>query len=160
MRTCREMGLATVAVYSDVDAASAHVLEADEACLLGEAAPSMSYLNMDENRGCSPKERRGGHSSGLWISCGERRFCGEMPGSRARFHRPSGPGDAGSGRQGHSQANHGKSRGAGYPRHDGRDDSIPTVCNARRISWDIPSSSRRWPGAEEKGCALSRIGRP
>ena len=47
MRTCREMGLATVAVYSDVDAAAAHVLEAHEACLLGEAAPSMSYLNMD-----------------------------------------------------------------------------------------------------------------
>ena len=47
MRTCREMGLSTVAVYSEVDAAAAHVLEAHEACLIGEAEPSMSYLNGD-----------------------------------------------------------------------------------------------------------------
>ena len=47
MRTCREMGIATVAVYSEVDAASAHVLEADEAFLIGEAEPSRSYLNME-----------------------------------------------------------------------------------------------------------------
>lgn len=46
IRTCREMGLATVAVYSEADATAAHVLEAHEACLLGEATPSMSYLNM------------------------------------------------------------------------------------------------------------------
>jgi len=47
MRTCREMGIATVAVYSEVDSASAHVLEADEAFLIGEAEPSRSYLNME-----------------------------------------------------------------------------------------------------------------
>ena len=47
MRTCREMGIETVAVYSEVDVAAAHVLEADEACLLGEAEPSESYLNMN-----------------------------------------------------------------------------------------------------------------
>ena len=47
MRTCREMGIHTVAVYSDVDTHAAHVLEADESFLLGEANPSSSYLNMD-----------------------------------------------------------------------------------------------------------------
>ena len=47
MRTCREMGLKTVAVYSEVDVTAAHVLEAHEACLLGEAEPAKSYLNMD-----------------------------------------------------------------------------------------------------------------
>ena len=35
MRTCREMGIRTVAVYSDADARSRHVLEADEAIRLG-----------------------------------------------------------------------------------------------------------------------------
>jgi acetyl-CoA carboxylase biotin carboxylase subunit len=48
MRTCREMGIQTVAVYSDADAAAAHVLEADEAVLLGESEPSKSYLNIDQ----------------------------------------------------------------------------------------------------------------
>jgi acetyl-CoA carboxylase biotin carboxylase subunit len=47
IRTCREMGIQTVAVFSDVDAAAAHVLEADEAVLLGESEPSRSYLNID-----------------------------------------------------------------------------------------------------------------
>ena len=47
MRTCREMGIQTVAVYSEVDDRAAHVLEADEAILLGEPEPSKSYLNIE-----------------------------------------------------------------------------------------------------------------
>lgn len=45
--TCREMGIATVAVYSDADIRAAHVLSADEAVLIGGPEPSASYLNMD-----------------------------------------------------------------------------------------------------------------
>jgi len=47
MRTCREMGLATVAVYSRVDEVASHVLEADEAVFLGESDPLASYLNIE-----------------------------------------------------------------------------------------------------------------
>ncbi len=47
IRTCREMGIDTVAVYSEADRAAAHVLEADEAVLLGEAEPAKSYLHID-----------------------------------------------------------------------------------------------------------------
>jgi len=47
IRTCREMGIQTVAVYSKADTLAAHVLEADEAILLGESEPLKSYLNID-----------------------------------------------------------------------------------------------------------------
>ncbi len=45
MRTCREMGIATVAVYSTVDRNMLHVRYADEAYLIGEGPPLESYLN-------------------------------------------------------------------------------------------------------------------
>jgi len=46
MRTLRELGIASVAVYSDADPEALHVLTADEAVRLGEAAPAASYLNV------------------------------------------------------------------------------------------------------------------
>ena len=47
IHTCREMGIKTVAVYSDADKTAAHVLFSDEAVYLGPSEPSLSYLNMD-----------------------------------------------------------------------------------------------------------------
>ena len=47
MRTARRMGVATVAIYSDADAGSLHVAEADEAVRVGPAAVADSYLQAD-----------------------------------------------------------------------------------------------------------------
>jgi acetyl-CoA/propionyl-CoA carboxylase biotin carboxyl carrier protein len=46
-RTLRELGIGTVAVYSDVDRGAAHVAYADEAYLIGGGPPSESYLNQE-----------------------------------------------------------------------------------------------------------------
>jgi len=46
-RTLRELGIGTVAVYSDADRAAAHVTYADEAYLIGGGAPAESYLNQE-----------------------------------------------------------------------------------------------------------------
>jgi len=45
-RTLKEMGIASVAVYSEIDRDAPHVREADEAFLLGPAVPAESYLNV------------------------------------------------------------------------------------------------------------------
>jgi acetyl-CoA carboxylase, biotin carboxylase subunit len=47
MRTCREMGISTVAVYSDADRGALHVRTADEAVHLGPSAARESYLVVD-----------------------------------------------------------------------------------------------------------------
>ena len=46
-RTCREMGIRTVAVYSDADAGSLHVRAADDAVQIGPSAALESYLRGD-----------------------------------------------------------------------------------------------------------------
>jgi propionyl-CoA carboxylase alpha chain len=48
MRTAKRMGIATVAVYSEIDRHAPHVRFADEAVLLGAAPSSESYLKMDK----------------------------------------------------------------------------------------------------------------
>ena len=47
IRACREMGIRTVAVYSEADKDSLHTLLADEAICIGPAPSSQSYLNME-----------------------------------------------------------------------------------------------------------------
>ena len=47
IRTCKEMNIRTVAVYSEADANSMHVQLADEAICIGKAPSSDSYLRVD-----------------------------------------------------------------------------------------------------------------
>ena len=47
IRACREMGIETVAVYSEADVSALHVQLADEAICIGPAASRDSYLNME-----------------------------------------------------------------------------------------------------------------
>jgi len=47
IRACRELGIKAAVIYSEVDRASLHIQLADEAYLVGPAAPRESYLNID-----------------------------------------------------------------------------------------------------------------
>lgn len=48
IRTCKALGIKTVAVYSDEDTNSMHVKQATEAYHIGEATPAKSYLNQEK----------------------------------------------------------------------------------------------------------------
>ncbi|MBS3969110.1 MAG: acetyl-CoA carboxylase biotin carboxylase subunit [Clostridia bacterium] len=47
IRTCKDMGIKAVSVYSEIERDSAHVHMADEAICIGPASPKKSYLNID-----------------------------------------------------------------------------------------------------------------
>ncbi|MDQ6772489.1 MAG: ATP-grasp domain-containing protein [Candidatus Dormibacteraeota bacterium] len=47
MRACRELGIETVAIYSDADRGAIHARYADEAHRIGEASPAASYLQLE-----------------------------------------------------------------------------------------------------------------
>ena len=51
MKTCRSLGIKTVAVHSDVDDRALHVRMADEAVCVGPAPSNQSYLDMQVYRG-------------------------------------------------------------------------------------------------------------
>jgi len=55
IRACREMGINTVAIYSEADKESLHVKYADEAYCIGSPQPSESYLNINKIVGIAKK---------------------------------------------------------------------------------------------------------
>ena len=48
IRTARQLGIKTVAVYSEADKHAMHVRSADEALAIGKPTPSESYLNIEK----------------------------------------------------------------------------------------------------------------
>src|SRR5256886_13741797 len=48
MRACRELGIETVAIFSDADRGAIHARYADEAHHIGGAAPAQSYLQLEK----------------------------------------------------------------------------------------------------------------
>lgn len=57
IRACRELGISTVAVYSEADTESLHVHFADERYCIGPAEPTQSYLNIDKTIEVAKKSR-------------------------------------------------------------------------------------------------------
>ena len=53
LRTCRVLGIPTVAVYSEADRTARHVREADEAVAIGPAEARESYLSIDRLLGAA-----------------------------------------------------------------------------------------------------------
>jgi acetyl/propionyl-CoA carboxylase alpha subunit len=66
LRTCKRLGIATVAVYSDADAEAPHVKLADEAVRIGPAPVKESYLQRRGGARCREVRRAPTRPPGLW----------------------------------------------------------------------------------------------
>ena len=87
-RTCRELGIPTVAVFSEPDRSALHVRFADEAFPIGPAPAAQSYL--DASKIIDAALRCGGrcHSSRIRIPVGECRIRRSLRRSRDHVYRP------------------------------------------------------------------------
>ena len=88
MRACEELGIATVAVYSELDRDAIHVRRADEAYLLGPGPASESYLVIDKLLDAVERSGARGGPSRLRVPGRERRR--SRPRSRSAGSRLSG----------------------------------------------------------------------
>ena len=83
IRACRELGIATVAVYSEADADSLHVSYADEAVCIGPPPAAQSYLVMPALILAALQSRRRGDPPGLRVPRRARRVRRGSAASRA-----------------------------------------------------------------------------
>ena len=100
MRSCRALGLKTVAVYSEADAAALHVSQADEAHAIGPAPAKQSYLAIDEDPGGGQSGGGRRRASRLRFPRGEQRFRQGRRSGGPDLDRPDARVDRRHGRQG------------------------------------------------------------
>lgn len=89
IRACKEMGVSTVAVYSEADKNALHVALADQSYCIGEAEASKSYLN--ENQIISTAILAGAQAvhPGNGFLSENAHFCAAVPEKRLVFTGPS-----------------------------------------------------------------------
>ena len=136
IRACHKLEISAVAVYSTADKDSLHVQLADEAFLVGEAAPEDSYLNMDTilKRPGNPVPRRFIPDTD---SCRKFRIRPPLSGGRHLLHRTQTGSDGEDGRQGAGTKAGQKSGPARAARHRGRRPIAPRR-KTWHGNWDFP----------------------
>jgi len=89
IRTAKKLGVKTVAIYSEADAASMHVRLADEAYCIGPAASKDSYLRMDRILAIAKKTGAQGIHPGYGFLSENARFVDMVEGAGIAFIGPS-----------------------------------------------------------------------
>ncbi len=104
IRAAREMGIRTVAVYSDADAGAAHVALADEAVAIGPPEPSASYLDAGKILDAARATGAGRGPSGVRVPQRAGRVRGGVRGRGHRLRRPACVRDAAAGGKSEAKA--------------------------------------------------------
>ena len=119
IRACREMGIASVAVYSDADARAPHVREADEAVHIGPPPSAESYLKGERIIEAAHAARRRSDPSGLRISLRARVVRARRARRGTRVHRTAARSDRRDGQQDGRAPARDQGERSGGSRHDG-----------------------------------------
>ena len=133
IRACQKLGVKTVAVYSDVDADSLHVQHADEAVLLGEAAPQHSYLNGEKILETARRTGAEGIHPGYGFLSENARFARQCEEAGVRF---IGPRPEVMEQMGDKVVARKLARTAGLPLLPGTEDAVPNH-EAAQAAWNL-----------------------
>ena len=149
MRTCRVMGVPTVAVYSEADRTARHVREADEAVGIGRAEAAHSYLSIDAIVGAARRAGADAVHPGYGFLSQNGDFADAVRDAGITFVGP--PGDVHR-RMGDKRAARRTMAAAGVPvlpGYDGDDQQDATLAaEARRIGWPIMLKPSRGGGGK------------
>ena len=146
MRTCRELGIASVAVYSDADRDALHVEMADQSFRIGPAQASASYLSIEAILDAARRSRATMIHPGYGFLSERAQFAQAVTEAGLTFVGPPRRGDRGDGRQGGRSAGRRRQRDADRSRHPraggheageeaGRADRLPAAGEGRLRRW-------------------------
>jgi 3-methylcrotonyl-CoA carboxylase alpha subunit len=149
VRTCRVLGIPTVAVYSEADRAARHVREADEAVAIGPAEARDSYLSIDRILAAARQTAADAVHPGYGFLSQNGDFADAVRDGGLVFIGP--PGDVHR-RMGDKKAARRLMAGAGVPVLPGYDGDEQAdgrlVAEARRVGWPVMLKPSRGGGGK------------
>ena len=89
LRACKELGVKTVAVYSDADKNALHIKHADETIHIGAASPKESYLDMDKIVDAAKQVNADAIHPGYGFLSENASFAGKVASAKLTFIGPS-----------------------------------------------------------------------
>ena len=153
MRTLEEMGIGSVGVYSEIDRDAPHVREADEAHLLGPAAPAESYLAIEKILGVAEKSGAEAIHPGYGFLAENADFAAACEKAGRRLHRAARRGDRGDGLEDPRARAHGQGGRADRPRRHRAVEDVEEARKAGRGRSATRSRSRRPAAAAARAFA-------
>jgi 3-methylcrotonyl-CoA carboxylase alpha subunit len=148
-RTCRSLGIPSVAVFSEADQGALHVREADEALPIGPAEAARSYLDVEALLGAARKAGADAIHPGYGFLSQNGGFADAVAAAGLTFIGPPGPVHRAMGDKKGARRLMGKAGVPVVPGYEGDDQQDATlVAEAERIGWPVMIKPSRGGGGK------------